>query len=212
MRFMIAALCAVFLIVGGASGQESTRGSQVQGTSSDNLADVGKPVKVGGRYNATVPTYATGDRADSQVTSRGLQRGEWRPSNQADEVIDDSDKALTVPAATEWTIQSIRVELITSADAGARQLAIQVRDAADDIILEMIVGDTQIESLTRIYNFFPGAPDLTAERDTTSYTTPFPVLVLPTGFDIRVFDNNAVAAAADDMVIQMLVLAREDLG
>ena len=50
---------------------QNNRGTQVHGTTADNGVDVGKPVKVGGRYNASEPTYADGDRADLQVDVNG---------------------------------------------------------------------------------------------------------------------------------------------
>lgn len=43
----------------------------VTGEVADNDPDSGNPVKVGGRYNVTMPTYADGDRGDLQLTSRG---------------------------------------------------------------------------------------------------------------------------------------------
>jgi hypothetical protein len=36
--------------------------------------DYGPPIKVGGKYNATPPTFSDGQRADAQVDSRGNQR------------------------------------------------------------------------------------------------------------------------------------------
>ena len=58
--------------------------------------------------------------------------------------------------------------------------------------------------------FAPGLPDLTAFRDTSYLQTPLPPsLILPAGYDVRVYDNNAVDASADDMVVQMVVAERE---
>jgi hypothetical protein len=42
------------------------------GNVADNGADSGNPVKVGGKYNASAPTYADGDRADLQTTVNGF--------------------------------------------------------------------------------------------------------------------------------------------
>lgn len=45
--------------------------AQVVGNVAAGAADAGNPVKVGGRYNATLPTYTDGQRADAQTDSRG---------------------------------------------------------------------------------------------------------------------------------------------
>lgn len=43
----------------------------VQGNVASGAADSGNPVKVGGRYNSTLPTLADGQRGDAQVGTRG---------------------------------------------------------------------------------------------------------------------------------------------
>jgi hypothetical protein len=130
-------------------------------------------------------------------------------SLQADEAADDSDKTLTVPAAMSWEIQSIWIELTTTATVGNRQVAIRLTDSADDVIAEVAAGVVQAESLTRNYLFGPGLPDLTSFRAGDLLMTPLPPLVLPTGYKIRVLDTAVVAAAADDMIVQALVTERE---
>ncbi len=47
--------------------------SDIQGNVRANDPDVGKPVKVGGVFNSSKPTYGDGDRADFQADSRGAQ-------------------------------------------------------------------------------------------------------------------------------------------
>ena len=116
----------------------------------------------------------------------------WDIDLKSEEVTNNSDKVLTVAANEKWEIQSLRVELITTPTVNDRQLVVQIRDAADDVILEAIAGLVQAASLTGNYNFYEGAPDLTAFRDTVHLTTPLPKLTLLAGYDVRVFDNNAV--------------------
>lgn len=43
----------------------------VQGNISSGVADAGNPVKVGGRYNTTLPTLTNGQRGDAQVSAKG---------------------------------------------------------------------------------------------------------------------------------------------
>jgi hypothetical protein len=130
----------------------------------------------------------------------------WTLSLQSDETDNDSDKNFTVGAGLEWQILWIWVEYTSDANAGNRQLEIQFRDAADDVIGSVRAGTTQAASLTRYYMFGPALADLAAFRDTDYLMTPMPPTVfLSAGYDVRIFDNNAVAAATDDMVVQMMV-------
>jgi hypothetical protein len=46
----------------------------VVGNIADNAVDSGAPVKVGGRVDDTLDTYAAGDRADLSMSTRGLLR------------------------------------------------------------------------------------------------------------------------------------------
>lgn len=41
------------------------------GSASSGAADTGKPIKVGGRYNSTLPTLTNGQRGDAQMDDRG---------------------------------------------------------------------------------------------------------------------------------------------
>ena len=140
-----------------------------------------------------------------------LNRSVGKPVLQVDEALNDSDKILTVPADVTWEILSIRVELTTTATVGDRQIVIQVRDGANDVVDEVVAGNIQAASLTRNYHFGVGRSDLTAFRDTDHLETPTTPWMLPETFDLRIFDNNAVDAAADDMVVQMLVLERTEI-
>ena len=45
----------------------------IQGNIASGATDAGNPVKVGGKYNATPPTFADGQRGDIQLNNRGSQ-------------------------------------------------------------------------------------------------------------------------------------------
>jgi len=99
--------------------------------------------------------------------------------------------------------------LTTSATVGNRQLAVQFLDSASDVIGGIVVGAVQAESTTRNYIIGVGLPDLTAFRDTDFLMTPLPEnLRLPAGYQVRIYDNKAIDAAADNMIVQMLVLEK----
>ena len=134
---------------------------------------------------------------------------DWHPDLQVDEAANDSDKTFTVPADTEWYICWIWVEYASTATVGVRQLVVQLQDDAADVIGEIRMGLAQAASLTRYYQIGPSLGDLVAARDGDWLMTPLmSTTVLPAGYVVRVYDNNAVAAAADDMVVQMMVMAR----
>lgn len=57
--------------------------TQITGNLADSIADSGNPLKVGGKYNATNPTYSDGARADLQIGSRGSLRVELFGSGSA---------------------------------------------------------------------------------------------------------------------------------
>ena len=126
----------------------------------------------------------------------------------ADEAANDSNKSFIVPTSTEWIIKSVWVELITTATVGDRQMELQVLDDASDVIMSMRAGAIQAASLTYNYLFAPEVADLTAVRDSDYLSTPIPELWLPAAYALKVFDNNAVAAAADDMVVQVRYASR----
>jgi hypothetical protein len=58
------------VIVGGTAASPSV----VQGNVGSGVADSGNPVKVGGKYNATLPTFADLQRGDLQIDTRGNLR------------------------------------------------------------------------------------------------------------------------------------------
>ncbi|KKN74552.1 hypothetical protein LCGC14_0389690 [marine sediment metagenome] len=123
-----------------------------------------------------------------------------------DEEVNDSDKTFIVPATYQWRIQHIWVEF-TAAGASDRQLEVQIQDLAGDVIGVVRAGKEQATGNTKKYMFAPGLTRLTAFYDTDYLTVPLPEnWVLLGGWGIRIFDNNAQAAGADDMVIQMLVM------
>ena len=127
------------------------------------------------------------------------------PVLQVDETTNDSDKLFTVPANTEWRIIMLLAELSSTATVGNRQLALRIQDADADLIGFFVAGLVQAASLTFAYQFLPGVARETAVVNANVFIPIPPDLWLPPGFMIRVVDDAAIDAAADDMVLQMLV-------
>jgi len=137
-------------------------------------------------------------------------RDTWRISALEDLTADDSDKTFTVPASIEYQILWIWVELTSDATVGDRQLEIEVQNSGADVIAEWArAGIVQAASLTRNYLFAPAISDLGTFRDTDYLTTPIPSGgFLQAGDILRVFDNNVVAVAADDMIVHIKIASR----
>jgi len=116
----------------------------------------------------------------------------------------DSDKTLTVPAGKVWELESVYVELTTSADAGNRQMVLQVLDGTADVVAQANAVAVQTASGTEYYHW--GAYWGTAtETPATFHYIPLPIRVLPPGWAVKVLDSAAVAATADDMLVHMVV-------
>lgn len=139
------------------------------------------------------------------LTNQGT--GSWADELLSDETTNDSDKSFTVPAGRNWHVLWVWVEYTSTAAVGNRQLVIQTQDTAADVIAEPArAGVVQAASLTRNYMFASSLADLLGFRDTAYLTTPLPpTLILGPGDIIRIYDNKAIAAAADDMIVQMKV-------
>ena len=151
----------------------------------------------------------TGIDGDISVTGVPVVASEdWRSSIQVEETVNDTDKTLGVPALTEWQILNLWVELTSSATVGDRQIVVEAQDSSGDVIGQSRAGAVQAASLTRYYNFSPPCADLLGFRDTDYLMTPLGFWVLPPQSIVRVYDNNAVDNAADDMIVQMLVATR----
>jgi len=144
---------------------------------------------------------------DGFVTVTGSVSESWRVALTQDEAADDSDKIFTVPASQEWQILWVWAEFASftgTAANPARQLEIQLQDSAGDVIGQFQPGKTQTNGESYNYMFAPGFPDLTSFRDTSYLMTPLPpTIFLSAGQKLRIWDNNAVDAANDDLNVQM---------
>lgn len=147
------------------------------------------------------------ERLAGDGDNRALVSLDWAPGLQSDENLNDSDKSFTVPADTEWIVKWIWVEFIAGAGAN-RQLEIQIQDDGADVIGQVRAGVVIAAAATQYHLFAPNVTDLAALRDTDYVSTTMPEWILPESYVVRVWDNAAVLPAADDMVVQMMVLAR----
>jgi len=124
---------------------------------------------------------------------------------KSDVLADDSDKTFVVPAGKQWGLRSVYAKLVTTATAGNRQLDVLLTDGSDNIVAKFVAGAVQAASLTREYVFAPQHPQETAFTGGLMLRALAGDVVLPTGYKVRIFDSAAIAAAADDLDLRLLV-------
>jgi len=129
------------------------------------------------------------------------------PVLEAEETLNDSDKTFTVGTDEEWMIISIWIEFATTATVGNRLICIEILDTTDDVISRISAYEIQAASLSKNYLFAPYFVHRAAPAN--DYNTVLPDFVIPSGYDIRVYDINGIDVAADDMNVQMLVKKRK---
>lgn len=131
----------------------------------------------------------------------------WAPTLEEDEG-GGNDVEITVTAGEYWILNSILIEYTSDGTAGNRQLVVEIYDSADDIIFEFRVGAVQPASKTYNYALGPDLPDMTAFRDTTFLSSPFPRLKLAAGWAVHVYDNAGISAS-DAMEVHLLTEQRD---
>lgn len=115
-------------------------GAQVEGTTADNLADVGKPIKVGGRYNSSDQTYADGDRADLQTDVSG--RLKTADVNTADGLFASAARTASANSAdqTNRYARGVRLLLNISASSGTNEVLdvkVQTKDSVSGLYFDI---------------------------------------------------------------------------
>jgi hypothetical protein len=125
----------------------------------------------------------------------------------SDTAANDSDKTLTVPAGKLWQVEWVYASLATSADVGNRQVDLIVGDGTNALGTSSATA-VQTASGTEYYHWTPriNTPN---ETVATQHWLVLPCSLLPPGYTIRIYDSAAVAAAADDLTIRMIVTEYE---
>lgn len=139
--------------------------------------------------------------------------------NVNDTAANDSDKVYSAIKGSALEnneaarIISVRVQYTSTATVGNRQLELQVLDRDANIIYEKIAATTQAASLTYNYQFGANVADATSPDSNDDVSVSIPEeLYIPPGGDLRIFDNAAVAAGADDMLIYYQLEYRGGVG
>jgi len=113
-----------------------------------------------------------------------------------------------VPPREAWHILSLWVEATASDTVATRAIRLIVRDLDDDTIMEIAPGVTYTASQQRDFLFAPGAPDLTAARDSDLIMTPIPAgMILPPGWDITIVEQSSGDTTDSDILLTQLMYA-----
>ncbi|MBF8255139.1 MAG: hypothetical protein HW375_46 [Anaerolineales bacterium] len=123
---------------------------------------------------------------------------------QSDAALNDSDKTFTVPAGKAWRLQMLMASLISTATVGNRQIKVVIGDGTN-ILWSKNFGAVQAASLTRQYFGAADLPNDAAFDADGNIRMALYQWVLPPGYTVRVYDSAAIAAAADDMTVRLLV-------
>lgn len=118
----------------------------------------------------------------------------------------DSDKTFTVPDNKLWIMDLVRASLKATSTNGTRQFRLQVYDTSSNMVYRggriPIVADETGGILLQ--------PQMTHTSDSRNEsfsaggTTDTLPRYIPAGYDVRIWDSEAVDAAADDVTVTLL--------
>ncbi len=126
-----------------------------------------------------------------------------------DVTADLSDKSFVVPGGRRYKLYYGQITLISTAVAGNRQMALEVKDDSANVIFRSLAGAVQAASLTREYHFAPNPVREAAFVNGQIMVPTPPDLILLPGWTLRFYDTAAIDAAADDMTVAALVENRD---
>ena len=145
-----------------------------------------------------------------------LMRSDWQYLSREGPSTYDNDGAtptFTVPDREVWHVLSIWLEYTASDTVATRQVRLVVQDADNDIMLEVAPAVTVTASQQRDFAFYPGAPDLTAARDTDLITTPIPAgLILRPGWDLIAIEESSGDTTDSDIMLVQMMYAKVPIG
>ncbi len=125
----------------------------------------------------------------------------------SDEAVNDSDKSFYVPLNYIYEIEWIWIEYDATSTSGNREITVELLDANNDTIGRVVAAAYLIADATEEFMFAPGLTQYNG-GDSTKHHAPLPRLQLPPRTTIRVWDAAAIAAGADDMIVQIMVTRR----
>jgi len=121
------------------------------------------------------------------------------PVYTRDATANDSDKSFTVPANKRWRVTNIYVNYVATATVGNRQIRPDYQNSTPNTVVQHAFNGANVTAGTTLNgNWSIGMPVV---HSATSSAQSLADAWLPAGYIVRVFDTNAVDAAADDMIV-----------
>lgn len=122
-----------------------------------------------------------------------------------DSTANDSDKSITISRHQVGTIAALRLEYTCTATVGSRTVEVRVKDASGDVVWATEITTDFVASDIMVVNFSPGATTVAPVDNADEGAQHIAPIKLETGWSVQVIDTAAVAAAADDMVIHLVL-------
>lgn len=119
-------------------------------------------------------------------------------SVSSDTAANDSDKTFTVSSGKVWDVKWVYVSYAATATAGDREICFEVQDASANVIFRAYFSTIIIASQTVEATFGVGLDSMQKTQ------VPIPPMNLPASYVVRIYDINAVDAAADDMTLRFV--------
>ena len=127
-----------------------------------------------------------------------------RVEKKFDATADDSDKSWTVPNNELWRICHVHAILVSTATVGNRQIALEIKDESGNSLMHLEAGAVQAASVTRHYGFLQGIfRETSFVSDELQVPLPIDCWLKP-GWSLRVADDAAIDAAADDLTVSFV--------
>ena len=138
--------------------------------------------------------------------SKDYPWGKGTPTWVRDAALNDSDKSFTVPTGKIWVLKYIRGELTATATVGNRILMVNITNGTSVVYTRWAgtnIAATQVGIIEMHFDSFSDefAIDSLVPTSTVARGIGVCSMVLPAGYVVRVLDNGAIDAAADDLTV-----------
>jgi len=118
--------------------------------------------------------------------------------HRSNEDLADNDKSITVPTQSVWELLTGRIEFISKAAVGNRQLCLEITDNGGVVYSQMFSPNVQAENLTWQYIFTQHGQLAGANLYTVVEGVMLPTsLLILQGFKIRMYDIAGINAVDD---------------
>ncbi len=120
-----------------------------------------------------------------------------------DATTNDSDKSFTVPAGNVWDLRGIYIDITSTATVGNRRPVVDITDGTNVLFTPYsTTNETATQRGVIVFGFDSVTDDYAVSGPGNVNTNiGYPPCLLPAGYVVRVYDVNAIDAAADDLTV-----------